>query len=206
MRHRKKGFKLGRTAAHRKATLSELSNALIAHKRITTTLTRAKALRMFVEPIISRAKEDTTHNRRQVFRRLHSKASVNTLFDEIAGHVRDRDGGYTRVIRLGKRHGDGSELAVIELVDYNDVKPTGASGTKKTRRTRRGGGRGRGAKAEAPATVETVVETAEVTEVEAAEPEEVAEVGEEEASASEEVEAPTASDDTDEPADDEKPA
>lgn len=179
MRHLKKGFKLGRTASHRKATLAALSNALIANKRITTTLTKAKALRTFVEPIISRSKDDTTHNRRQVFRRLQSKDSVKTLFDEIAGKVEDRTGGYTRVIRLGRRPGDGAELAVIELVDYNDVKPAGAADSAKTRRTRRAGRRRGGAAAAAvtgaaPA-VEAVVpstdevEGAVVEEVESAE-------------------------------------
>jgi large subunit ribosomal protein L17 len=167
MRHLKKGFKLGRTASHRKATLAALSNALIANKRITTTLTKAKALRTFVEPIISRSKDDTTHNRRQVFRRLQSKDSVKTLFDEIAGKVEDRTGGYTRVIRLGRRPGDGAELAVIELVDYNDVKPAGAADSAKTRRTRRAGRRRGGAAAAAvtgaaPAVESVVPSTEEV--------------------------------------------
>lgn len=138
MRHQKKGFKLGRTQAHRKATLAALSNALIEHKRITTTLTKARALRMYVEPLINRSKEDTMHNRRQVFRRLQDKAAVTKLFSEIASKVADRPGGYTRVIKLGQRAGDSAEMAVIELVDYNDVKPFGSSDGKKTR-TRRAG-------------------------------------------------------------------
>ncbi len=161
MRHLKKGFKLGRTASHRKATLAALSNALIANKRITTTLSKAKALRTFVEPIISRSKDDTTHNRRQVFRRLQSKDSVKTLFDEIAGKVEDRAGGYTRVIRLGQRPGDGAELAVIELVDYNDVKPTGGADSAKVRRTRRAGRRRSGAATAAAATTPVASPVAE---------------------------------------------
>lgn len=144
MRHQNKIKKLGRTAAHRKATLAALSSALIEHKRIETTLPKAKALRSFVEPIINRAKEDTTANRRQVFRRLQSKEAVKELFGDIAASVGDRPGGYTRVIKLGLRQGDGAEMAVIELVDYNDVQPEGGtSGRKRTRRGGSGGGRRR---------------------------------------------------------------
>lgn len=141
MRHQKKRHKLGRTASHRKATLAALASALIAHKRIETTLPKAKALRTFVEPLITRAKEDSTHNRREAFRHLRNKVAVTELFVEIAAQVGDRPGGYTRVVRLGQRQGDAAEMAVIELVDWNDVKPEGASGTKK--KTRRGAGRGR---------------------------------------------------------------
>ncbi|HLA63547.1 MAG TPA: 50S ribosomal protein L17 [Rhodothermales bacterium] len=139
MRHGKKVKKLGRTHAHRKATLAALSTALITHKRITTTLAKAKALRGFVEPVIHRAKEDTTHNRRQAFRRLGSdKEATKLLFGEIAEVLGDRPGGYTRVVKLGQRPGDAAEMAVIELVDFNDVKPEGASAAKrKTRRSRR---------------------------------------------------------------------
>ncbi|WP_022836603.1 50S ribosomal protein L17 [Salisaeta longa] len=141
MRHRKKGNKLGRDAAHRKATLAALARALIEHKRIRTTTAKAKALRPFVEPLITRAKEDTTHNRRQVFRRLQSKESVTELFTEVGPEVAGRPGGYTRIVKLGRRSGDGAELSVIELVDYNDVKPgnTGSSSSS----TRRGSGKGR---------------------------------------------------------------
>ncbi|NNF56724.1 MAG: 50S ribosomal protein L17 [Rhodothermaceae bacterium] len=137
MRHRNKIKKLGRTHAHRKATMAALSTALIEHKRITTTLPKAKALRTFVEPIINRAKEDTTHNRRQVFRRLQSKEAVKALFGEIAEVLGDRPGGYTRVVKLGQRAGDAAEMAIIELVDFNDVKPEGGSTKRKTRRSRR---------------------------------------------------------------------
>jgi len=142
MRHRKKGKKLGRTSPHRKRTLQALSNALIENKRITTTIAKAKALRPFVEPLITRAKDDTEHNRRQVFRHLQNKESVSELFGEVAERVGDRPGGYTRIIQLGQRSGDGAELALVELVDYNDVKPTDAGGGR-SGGTRRGSGKGR---------------------------------------------------------------
>jgi large subunit ribosomal protein L17 len=142
MRHRKKGKKLGRTSPHRKRTLQALSNALIENKKITTTVTKAKALRPFVEPLITRAKDDTEHNRRQVFRHLQNKETISELFDEVAERVGNRPGGYTRIIKLGQRSGDGAELALVELVDYNDVKPadstSGGGGG-----TRRGSGKGR---------------------------------------------------------------
>src|SRR5690606_2686483 len=131
-----------RTPSHRKATLAALSTALIKHKRITTTVTKAKALRVFVEPIVNRAKEDTTHNRRQAFRYLQSKEAVKELFGPVAEQIGDRPGGYTRVVKLGERDGDGAEMAMIELVDFNDVRPEGAPDTRRRRRTRRGGGGG----------------------------------------------------------------
>jgi large subunit ribosomal protein L17 len=136
MRHAKKGYKLGRTASHRRATLSALSGALIRHKQITTTLTKAKSLRLYIEPLITRAREDTTHNRREVFRHLMDKRAVTELFEEIAEKVGDRPGGYTRVIRLGQRSGDAAEMAIIELVDYNESEPT--TSRRRRRRTRRG--------------------------------------------------------------------
>lgn len=142
MRHRKKGKKLGRTSPHRKRTLQALSNALIENKKITTTLAKAKDLRPFVEPLITRAKKDTEHNRRQVFRHLQNKEMVSELFTEVAAEVGNRPGGYTRIIRLGQRSGDGAELALMELVDYNDVKPAG-SGSGRSGGTRRGSGKGR---------------------------------------------------------------
>lgn len=145
MRHRNKGFKLGRTQSHRAATLASLSAALIEHKRIRTTLTKAKALRMYVEPLITRAKDDSTHSRREVFRHLQNKHAVKELFDDVSGKVGERAGGYTRVIKLGPRSGDGAEMAIIELVDYNDVRPEGAGGGR-SKRTRRGGGRRGGGK------------------------------------------------------------
>lgn len=139
MRHQKKGFKLGRTSSHRKATLKALSNALIRHKRIETTITKAKALRIFVEPLINRAKDDSTLNRRHAFKHLQDKESIKELFGDIAEKISDRPGGYTRIVKLGQRAGDSTEMAVIELVDYNDVRPDGSSsGTaKKTRRAGR---------------------------------------------------------------------
>ncbi|MCS3651048.1 large subunit ribosomal protein L17 [Salinibacter ruber] len=142
MRHRKKGKKIGRTASHRKRTLQSLSNALIENKSITTTVAKAKALRPFVEPLITRAKEDTQHNRREVFRHLQSNHAIDELFGEVSERVGDRPGGYTRIIKLGQRSGDGAELALIELVDYNDVPPadTGQGGSGGTRR---GSGKGR---------------------------------------------------------------
>lgn len=139
MRHQKKRHKLGRTASHRRATLAAMASALIEHKRIETTLAKAKALRTFVEPLITRAKDDSTHSRREVFRHLRSKEAVKELFGEVAERVSDRPGGYTRVIRLGNRVGDSAEMAVIELVDWNDVAPEGASASRK--KTRRGGRR-----------------------------------------------------------------
>ncbi|PSQ96131.1 MAG: 50S ribosomal protein L17 [Bacteroidetes bacterium SW_9_63_38] len=142
MRHRKKGNKIGRTSPHRKRTLQALSNALIENKKITTTVAKAKELRPFVEPLITRAKDDTEHSRRQVFRHLQNKEMVSVLFDEVAERVGNRPGGYTRIIQLGQRSGDGAEMALVELVDYNDVKPTGSS-SGSSGGTRRGGGKGR---------------------------------------------------------------
>lgn len=159
MRHRKKGKKLGRTSPHRKRTLQALSNALIENKSITTTVAKAKALRPFVEPLITRAKEDTEHNRRQVFRHLQNKEMVTELFGEVAERVGDRPGGYTRVIKLGQRSGDGAELALVELVDYNDVKPADAGGGRGGG-TRRGSGKGRRSDGGSSQTAETQ-ETAE---------------------------------------------
>lgn len=167
MRHQKKRHKLGRTASHRKATLAALGTALIRHKRITTTVTKAKALRVYIEPLITRSKEDTSHNRRQVFRRLQDNATVSELFTDVSAQVGDRPGGYTRVVKLGRRAGDGAPMAIIELVDYNDVRPEDAGGTSK--RTRRGGGKGRrrsrskGAEAkQAAATTSTADTTSQV--------------------------------------------
>jgi large subunit ribosomal protein L17 len=142
MRHRKKGKKIGRTSSHRKRTLQALSNALIENKKITTTVAKAKELRPFVEPLITRAKDDTEHNRRQVFRHLQNKEMVSELFEEVAERVGNRPGGYTRIVQLGQRSGDGAELALIELVDYNDVQPAGSS-SGSSGGTRRGSGKGR---------------------------------------------------------------
>jgi large subunit ribosomal protein L17 len=134
MRHLKKGRKLGRTTSHRKATLSALSVALLKEHRIVTTVPKAKELRPFVEPLITKAKEDTSHNRRQVFSKLRDKEVVSHLFEEIAQKVMDRPGGYTRIVKLGYRSGDNAQMAVIELVDYNDIKPKDSKKRKSTRR------------------------------------------------------------------------
>jgi large subunit ribosomal protein L17 len=138
MRHANKVKKLGRTHAHRKATMAALSTALITHKRITTTLAKAKALRGFVEPIIHRAKDTSTNSRRLAFAELgQNKEAVKLLFGEVAEAMSDRPGGYTRVVKLGQRPGDAAEMAIIEIVDFNDVKPEGGTATKrKTRRSR----------------------------------------------------------------------
>ncbi|AXJ00118.1 LSU ribosomal protein L17P [Cyclonatronum proteinivorum] len=138
MRHQVRGRKLGRTSSHRNATMRALSNALIKNHRIVTTLAKAKELRRYVEPLITRAlKEDNPHNRRLVFSFLHDKYAVTHLFDEVVPTIGERNGGYTRVIKLGNRSGDGAPTAIIELVDYNEstVESTGS----KRKRTRRGG-------------------------------------------------------------------
>lgn len=134
MRHLVKGRKLGRTKSHRAATLSALSVALIKEHRIVTTEPKAKELRTFVEPLITKAKEDTSHNRRQVFSKLKDKQAVSHLFGEVSDKVGDRPGGYTRVIKIGNRVGDSAKMAVIELVDYNDIKPEDTAKSKRTRR------------------------------------------------------------------------
>lgn len=135
MRHGKKFNHLSRKAGHRKALLSNMAAQLIEHKRIQTTLAKAKALRVYVEPIITKGKSDTTHSRRMVFRKLQNKEAVKELFSTVAQKVGDRPGGYTRVIRSGFRPGDNAEMAFIELVDFNDTYST--EKTKKTRRSRR---------------------------------------------------------------------
>lgn len=137
MRHLVKGKKLGRNTSHRHATMKAMSCSLIEHKSIQTTVTKAKELRRYVEPIITRAKEDTSHNRRQAFSSLQDKHAVNTLFNEVAPAVGDRPGGYTRVLKLGFRVGDSAEMALIELVDFSDYEPEKKSAKKK--RTRRAG-------------------------------------------------------------------
>ena len=154
MRHQKKRHKLGRNASHRKATLISLGNALITHKRVTTTVPKAKALRTFIEPILTRAKDDSQHNRRQVFRRLRDKQSVTALFTEVAGKIGERPGGYTRVVKIGRRAGDAAPMAVVELVDYNASDAAASAGPAKTRRTRRG--RRRGGASASPARPEAV--------------------------------------------------
>jgi large subunit ribosomal protein L17 len=137
MRHRVKGRKLSRTTPHRKATLRALSAALIKEHRIETTISKAKELRTFIEPLITAAKVDNTHNRRKVYSSLQDKHAVTELFETVGPASADRPGGYTRVLKLGFRLGDSAEMAVIELVDFNDVPPEKKSAKKK--RTRRAG-------------------------------------------------------------------
>jgi large subunit ribosomal protein L17 len=142
MRHGKKFNHLGRKSAHRKATLRNMVIALITHKRINTTLAKAKALRAYAEPIITKAKTNDMHNRRVVFSYLQHNDATGELFGPIAAKVGDRPGGYLRVIKTGFRLGDGAEMAMIEFVDFNDVYTKGGADKKsgKTRRSRRGGG------------------------------------------------------------------
>jgi large subunit ribosomal protein L17 len=152
MRHGDKINNLSRTASHRRALLNNLAAQLITHKRITTTLAKAKALRSFVEPLITKAKDNTTHQRRIVFSYLQDKEAIKELFDVVRLKVEGRPGGYTRIIKLGTRVGDNAEVAMIELVDYNEIYGKGKGEEKDTtaKRSRRGGG-GR-KKAAAPAT------------------------------------------------------
>ncbi len=140
MRHGKKFNHLGRKTGHRKALLKNLGNALVTHKRITTTLAKARALRLFIEPLVTKAKTDTTHSRRVVFSYLQNKESIKELFGPIAAKVGDRPGGYVRIIKTGFRRSDASEMAMIELVDFNEVMLSAKDSSKgKKRRTRRGG-------------------------------------------------------------------
>jgi len=127
MRHGKKIIKLGRKSAHRKAMLANMAVSLLEHKRITTTSTKAKALKIFVEPLITKSKNDSVHNRRLCFSKLRNKIGVQILFDEISKKVADRPGGYLRIIKLGNRLGDNASMAMIELVDYNDLYNTVSS-------------------------------------------------------------------------------
>ena len=136
MRHGKKVIHLGRKVAHRKSMLANMACSLIEHKRINTTLTKAKALKQFIEPLVTKSKSDTTHNRRNAFSSLRDKFAVSELFNDIAQKVGDRPGGYTRVVRMGNRLGDNASMAMIELVDFNDVYNNEKETTKKA--TRRG--------------------------------------------------------------------
>ncbi len=178
MRHGKKFNHLSRTAPHRRAMLSNMASSLIQHKRITTTVAKAKALRKYVEPLITKAKDDTTASRRVVFSYLQDKDSVTTLFNEVAEKVATRPGGYTRIIKTGNRLGDNADMCIIELVDFNELLLGEAKeDKKKTRRSRRGGKKSDSSEAKAePAVVEeaTVVEDAPAEEV-ANETEEVVE-------------------------------
>lgn len=139
MRHGKRFNHLGRKTAHRKAMLANMACSLIEHKRINTTVAKAKALRKFVEPLINRSKEDSTHSRRIAFRYLKNKYAVTELFREVAPKVTDRPGGFTRIIRTGYRLGDSAEMCMIELVDFNDLYGNETETKTRTRRSRRGG-------------------------------------------------------------------
>lgn len=148
MRHNKKFNHLGRTKSHREAMLANMANSLITHKRIFTTLAKAKALRMYVEPLINKAKEDTTHSRRVVFGYLQDKHVITELFQEVATKIANRPGGYTRILKTGHRLGDNAQMCMIELVDYNEnmLKEKVEKKATRTRRTRK--------KADAPAAEE----------------------------------------------------
>ena len=150
MRHGKKVNHLGRKSAHRHALLSNMASSLILNKRITTTVAKAKALRKYVEPLLTRAKDDTTHSRRTVFSYLQNKESVKTLFGEVASKIADRPGGYTRIIKMADvRLGDNAEMCLIELVDFNTLyTKDGAVKKAKTRRSRRSGKKEDGTDAE----------------------------------------------------------
>ena len=159
MRHNKKFNHLGRTASHRAAMLSNMASSLILHKRITTTLAKAKALKKYVEPLITRAKDDSTNSRRVVFSYLQNKEAIKELFGEVAAKVADRPGGYTRVIKLGSRRGDAAPIAFIELVDFDEnMAKTDMGGAKKTRRSRKAAPKAEAPAAEAPAAEEAKAE------------------------------------------------
>ena len=160
MRHGKKINHLGRTDSHRKAMLANMASSLILHKRITTTLAKAKALRVYVEPILTKAKSDTTHSRRTVFSYLQDKETVTILFREIAEKIANRPGGYTRIIKMENRLGDNAEMALIELVDYNTVYGKEAAKTEKKATRRRGGSAAAKGKAPAAPKAETAAEVA----------------------------------------------
>jgi len=166
MRHGKKLNHLGRTNSHRKAMMSNMATSLILHKRITTTLAKAKALRGYVEPILTKSKNDTTHSRRTVFSYLQDKDAVSILFRDIAEKIATRPGGYTRIIKLENRLGDNAEMAIIELVDYNTVYGADNAQTAKKTTRRRGGS----AKAKtAPVAQDSAAPAAEVAEAPVAE-------------------------------------
>jgi len=154
MRHGKKVNHLSRTSSHRKAMLANMACSLIEHKRINTTIAKAKALKKFVEPLITKSKSDTTHSRRMVFKSLRSKQGAAELFRDVAPKIADRPGGYTRIIKLGSRLGDNAEMAMIELVDFNELLLEGAAPKKKSRR--RGKKKAEGAVAETAEVVEEV--------------------------------------------------
>ncbi len=185
MRHGKKFNHLSRTKSHRAAMLSNMASSLILSKRISTTVAKAKALRKYVEPLLTKSKTDDTHSRRVVFSYLQNKESVSELFNEVAEKIATRPGGYTRILKTGNRAGDNAEMCIIELVDYNELMQKEASEAKpKTRRSRRGGAK-KTEEAKVEAKAEEVISDAEVVEEEETKVEESAEEtsSEEEASA-----------------------
>lgn len=166
MRHRKNFNHLGRKTGHRKAMLANMANSLILHKRISTTTAKAKALRSFVEPLITKSKEDSTHSRRVVFSHLQNKETVSELFREVSPKITDRPGGYTRILKTGTRLGDSADMCIIELVDYNEnlLTTKGDSKDKAGKRRRRGGKKSGDDVAKATAQVETAEVVEEVKE------------------------------------------
>jgi large subunit ribosomal protein L17 len=169
MRHGKKHNHLGRTTSHRRAMLANMASSLIEHKRITTTLAKAKALRVYVEPLITKSKNDTTHSRRVVFSYLQNKEVLTELFRDVAAKVANRPGGYTRIIKLENRFGDNAEMALIELVDYNTVYTTEAPAQPEKKATRRRGGSGKAKASNPPAAPVAVAEDDAAAETVAAE-------------------------------------
>ena len=164
MRHGDKGNNLGRKTAHRKAMMSNMTCSLIEHKRITTTLAKAKALRVYAEPLITRSKDDSMHNRRVVFSYLQSKEAIKELFGVVGDKVANRPGGYTRIIKLPRRLGDAADMAMIELVDFNEIYNTGEGKSGPSKRTRRGRSKAGGATVAAvPATTAETTPAADDT-------------------------------------------
>jgi large subunit ribosomal protein L17 len=175
MKHGKKGNHLGRKVAHRKSMLANMACSLIEHKRINTTVAKAKALKQFVEPLITKSKTDTTHNRRLAFSALRNKYAVSELFRDVAQKVGDRPGGYTRVIKMGNRLGDNADMAMIELVDFNTVYNADKAEAKKTTRrsrSRKKSGSAATPEAQAETPAAEVAETAAAPAPEASQPEE----------------------------------
>ncbi|MES3019506.1 MAG: 50S ribosomal protein L17 [Bacteroidota bacterium] len=190
MRHGKKVNHLSRTDSHRRAMLANMASSLILHKRITTTLAKAKALRVYVEPIITRSKDDTTHSRRTVFSYLQNKDVVSMLFRDVAAKVANRPGGYTRILKMGNRLGDNASMALIELVDYNEIYTNGDAAAAEKKSTRRRGSKAKKADAPAASAKAPKAEAAPVEEAVVVEDAPVAEV--ETAPVAETVEAPVA--------------
>jgi len=188
MRHGKKINHLGRTASHRKAMLSNMAASLIKHKRIKTTVAKAKALRKYVEPLLTKSKTDTTHSRRVVFSYLQDKEAAKVLFDEVAAKIAERPGGYTRIIRMEQRAGDNAEMCLMELVDFNELMLQSSQESKS--KTRRSGRRRRGKSS----TSET--DTATATEVQDTAAQEEAPAEEPKPESPQEAEATTADEDT----------